>query len=160
MGGTFAHYVGNTLRAHGVKNTSVEFNMTNVQALYVGGVTGFARYMLIDTCETTGAYTKSYISNNTYVGGLVGHAQSAIIQNSGSFMNLNLAVSNTTNKFIGAIVGMISVQNGISAEITNCYSHYYVEGQEETVVSTSQMTIGMFGSATGASVQGNYKKEQ
>lgn len=160
VGGTFAHFVGNTARMHGVRETSVEFNMVNVQALYVGGIAGFARYMLIDTSETTGTYTKSYISNNTYVGGLVGHAQSAIIQNSGSYMNLNLTVSNTTNKFIGAIVGRMSIQSGISAEILNCYSHYYVEGQEETVVSTSQLTIGMFGSATGASVQGNYKKEQ
>ena len=45
-------------------------------------------------------------------------------------------------------------------EITNCYSHVYIEGQEETTISTSQIVVGMFGEASGANVQGNYKKEQ
>ena len=75
-------------------------------------------------------------------------------------MNLNIAVSNTTNKYIGAIVGRISAYNGISAEIKNCYSHVYVEGQEETVVSTSGVVVGIFGESVGTNIQGNYKKEQ
>ncbi len=155
VGGMFAYYVGNEEKTKGISGSSVEFNMTNVQALYVGGLAGYAELINIEASETTGSYTKSYISYNAYVGGLVGHAQSSTIQNSGSNMNLNLSVSNTNNKFFGAIVGRLSVNNDISAEMINCYSSVYVEGQEETTVSTTQVVIGMFGSATGASVQGS-----
>lgn len=160
IGGAFAYYEGNVNKSTGITNSTAELNIANVQVSRIGGFAGFARYIVINSSETTGTYTKTNIAYNAYIGGLVGEAQSATITASGSFMNLNIAVSNTTNKYIGAIVGRISIYNGISAEITNCYSHVYVEGQEETVVSTSGVVVGIFGESVGTNIQGNYKKEQ
>ena len=64
-----------------------------------------------------------------------------------------------TEKYIGAIVGSLTVANtNIDCEIKNCYinSSY----REETPVTTSQITLGVYGyKDTAATIENCYKLE-
>ena len=159
VGGVFGCYVGKTDKTTGINNTKVEVTLENIQLMYMGGLVGFAKNIKITESETTGLYTKNNIGSAIYVGGLVGHAQGSTIQNSGSFMEITASVSNTTNKYFGAIVGWIETYQGISSEIINCYSNVFVANKQETSIVENNIVIGMYARATAVTIEGNYYKE-
>jgi len=163
VGGVVAYYIGNTAKSTGITNTSVELSINNVQAIYLGGLIGFARNVNIQSCETTGTYAQSNVNYSTYVGGLVGYVQSSTIQNSGSFMDINITLaSNTGDVFVGAIAGMLTIQNNISCQVVNCYSHVYNKDQLRSEIDAElKVVVGIYGNEINANITVScYKKEQ
>lgn len=160
LGGVVAYYVGNTSRTTGIKNTYATMNFTSIKAIYVGGLAGFARYINIEGCETSGTYTNRNINYDTYMGGLVGYAQSSLFTNSGSRVQFVIAVSNSTNKYFGVVAGMLTIINNVSSEVKDCYMYNY-DYLEKTNVTTASITMGIYTHKDSAVVITNcYKKEQ
>ena len=112
--------------------------------------------------ETTGTYSQQNIGYYTYIGGLVGYAQSSTIQNSGSFITISVTLSNNNgDKYIGAIAGMLSVQGGVACVVTNCYCPQYNEEQKASFVTADLVVeVRTYGEATGVTITSCYKKEQ
>ena len=163
VGGAIGYYIGNSAKTKGLTSVIVNMNMSDVNAIHFGGLVGFARYIKINSCETKGTYSKSNIDYSTFIGGLLGYVQSSTISNSGSFINFALSVSNNSGgQYIGALAGMITVHQSVACEVIDCYSNVYVQGQEKSTVTISEIVIGMYGNATSTNVEitGCYKKEQ
>ena len=156
VGGAIAYFEGNTAQTAGITKTEVTIAISNVKSVYVGGLVGFARYIKIAGCSTSGTYSKTGINYETYVGGLVGLAQSSIItmwvdendqtniKNSGSTISFNVAVSSIEEKYFGAIAGSLTVTSAnVPCKLENCYMN--LTYQEATSVTTSQITLGLYG---------------
>ena len=143
-------------------STSVTSNSVTVGGS-VGGLVGFARYIGVTDSSTEGIIKKYGIDYLTYIGGIIGCAQSSTIINSGTAITFNelvngaykdtISVVTIKDKYIGAIVGSISILNEVPAAITNCYMPANEELSEEeqlickdkTNVTTSKITIGIYG---------------
>ena len=158
VGGVVGYYLGDETQQTGISSTSVEFNAENVSVSVLGGLVGFAQYIKVENCETSGKY-KNNISV-CHIGGLVGNAQNSIIHSSGSMMNLDVSVSNITNVYIGHVVGKLTSFDGVKSKMEDCYSTYYDSNYEQTQLSTSNLIIGMYGevSTSNVEVSGSYKK--
>ena len=158
VGGAIAYFEGNTAKTTGISGTNVNVLITNVKTIYFGGLVGFARYINIAGSSTEGTYTKTNINYQVYLGGLVGTAQSSTIQNSGSTIEFNISVLSTTDKYIGAIAGNLTIINNISGDVSNCYMN--TTYQEKTSVTTSSVTLGIYGFKDPAvTIAGCYKLE-
>ena len=160
LGGVAAYFTGNASKSTGIKQTVAEMNISGIKSTNIGGLVGFANYINIQGCETSGTYNYSSINYDTCLGGLVGWAQSSQISKSGTKVVFNVKVNSTTNKFIGAIAGKLSVFNAISGSVSECYVYSY-DYVEKTTISTSEIIIGMYTHKdSGVTITDCYKKEQ
>lgn len=163
VGGAVAYYIGNTAKSTGLTNTNVEFTISNVQAEYFGGLIGFARYALIQTCETTGSYSQQEINYSAYIGGLIGYAQSVTIVNSGSLAELTITLaSDIGTVYVGAIAGMLTIQGSVACVVQNCYSDVYNEEQLKSQVDNDLgIIVGIYGNEINSNITVScYKKEK
>ncbi len=160
VGGLISNAEGTNANKMQIKNSTVDFIVENssLNITYVGGLIGVAKFAEINNCETTGSYSKSNIGNSIYLGGLIGFADSVHIIDSGTLIEFNISISNTNNKFIGAIVGYISISAGSSSQMNNCYySNYTIEKTN----LQGGLTIGMYGDkASNVIISGCYKKNE
>ncbi len=127
VGGAIAFYQESVYNRYGISDSIVNFVMANTTGLNVGGLVGYARYIVVDNCEATGSCISSVNASQVNIGGIIGSTQSVIIKNSGSFIEFDLTVNNTNYKCFGAIVGKLDLYNGQQLEILNCYSQYEVK---------------------------------
>ena len=145
VGGVFAYYIG-VDHKHGIVNTDVNIS-TSVKSECLGAVVGFARYVLIDNCESSGTLGQQGINYSTYMGGIVGWAQSSIIQNSGSIIDFDVNVSNINGVYIGAIVGFADqYDDNEDAIIDNCYWNGNHDG---TDITNGEVNVGVYGGLNG-----------
>lgn len=160
VGGVFANFEGNTSLSNGIEQTIVQFEDSSFRGQFVGGLVGFAKNIKVVNSKTLGLISMKGIVHEIKLGGLVGWGQDVNIQDSGSFMDLDISLGSTTqDRHIGMIIGLFeNISAGDSARITNCYSHISNVGQ--TSISGNNINIGMYGKAPAGYISGLYQKDK
>ena len=141
LGGAVAYYDGNVQREHGISNTTVELSIDNVKASYIGGLVALARNVKVNSSSTSGSITYSGINYDINLGGLFGVAQNSDIEDCGTTAEFTITVNNTSNKNIGAIAGKLT----LSGTVSNCYVNGNYNFTEKSIISTSGITLGIYG---------------
>ncbi len=127
---------------YGIFNTTVVFN-SDATAYNLGGIVGFAKYILIDNSSVSGEYSAKAISCDVNIGGIVGLGNGITINESGSnvdFSKVSIG-QRSENQWFGGIVGKLE---GSSSEITQCYCYNIAIGA--TSISVDKIiTMGIYG---------------
>jgi hypothetical protein len=162
VGGVVACFVGANQDFAKMANVSAEVDISNISTTYQGGIVGYAKFVTIENSTTSGIMSKTNINYTTYIGGVVGCAQSSTISSCGTEITFKtkvgndyvdtITVSNTENKYIGAIVGQLTnATNNADSIISDCYMTHYDPANQTTVcpvqttVTTGEITIGIYG---------------
>ena len=164
VAGAVAEFNGEAYKYAEITNVNSNFTANGVKSSWVGGLIAQAEYAKIQSCETRGQYSDLGIGNSTYIAGIVGQATKVDIINSGSFIEFTIKLNNTSDKYIGAIVGYIEGTAQTLSKIIDCYSDCYNKDNLDTYVQTSnQLTVCMYGKCYANTVEmsgwSNNKKE-
>lgn len=139
VGGLIGYYNADE-NANGVFNSSAELTLSNVNVVNLGGLVGRANYITIQNSSTVGTISHAAVSIGTINwGGLVGMAQSSTITSSGTKIDFTISVLSNERKYVGAIVGNITVLD----EADSCYiDTCYYASQNEFANLTTITSIG------------------
>ena len=154
VGGVMAYFDDTSKSGKGIMNSISRLSVSNVKIRNLGGLVGYATYITIDNCSTTGEVTYNNINYSMNLGGIVGTARGSSINNSGTNIEFNITIASSADKFIGAMAGALENYNGTTTIIQN----YYVVADnygylDETIYNVPNITLGACGKReTGISI--------
>jgi len=156
LGGIMGYYYDDdgSDRSTGISGTTATLTVSNIKVLNMGGLVGYARYIMITNSVSKGTITYANISHSNVmrIGGLVGDARSCIITDTTAEIAINITkVSNIDDKYIGALTGTVSMVNGYSSEMTYYYTDTDIN--DKSTITNSLVTLGVAGQVgTGVTI--------
>ena len=151
LGGAIGYLSGEDARTSGVYDTVVNATINDVYATNLGGIVGYSNRATIEGSTANGEITNSLLNTNSYIGAVVGRANSSIISANTVYLTFDITIQGSATTNIGAVAGRLTTSDGLDCQLINCQIAYPFVNQ--TVIEGSAIAdIGLYGYSTQTNV--------
>ena len=154
LGAVAGYYLGTENQEKGVFDSIIELNVNNDNALYLGGVFGYARTATIKNNTINGTIVRTGINSTVYLGGVVGTALSCKLYSNNIDASISVSLQNMTGtQRIGFVVGSLEVYFDAVCELKGNYTNE----NQTTLTTNTILDLGLYGYIVeGVVVDKNY----
>jgi len=128
-----------------ITGATITISITEVNALYIGGVAGYVVNMTLENNTVNGSIKYNEIAKTIYIGGVAGYVESSsLINNSVTSATMSLKITGANgDKMLGLIAGCLAVSSGNKCEVKGSYVGI---DDSTTIAYNTILTLGICGS--------------